>query len=631
MKEGPVSCVVMFAVGLLYSAQQKPPPQPVFKSEVTAVEVDVVATRKSGEVVGGLGQEDFEVFEDGVPVAITSFVPVVVPDVPLQPTTTAPNRSGSAFGSNDQPQDGRIVLIVLDDVQFGFTAGRVATAKAVARRAVERLHPADLAGVMTTSGGVGGQAELTSDKARLMEAIDSFAPRGEHELPEIANSSPAGEGAAARLNRVAERRTAAAMTGLTVAARALGTIRHRRKSVLLISQGLPATLGEIINNPRVGAAAEAIRQFLVAAQRNNVAIYTFDPCGLETDAGCSKESRANLREMAELTGGFATVNTNAPEAAIDRVLAESGGHYLISYYSPAPKNDGKHHKITVRTRVPDIEIRARAGYHAPRKGEPAAAALAPVDALTRAIVPTRGLTMRVIAIPVPLAADPGAAIVIGIELASAAAARAGRVEFAAVAIDRNGRTRGRVRFATDFAGRSGPIWMRTGSRLDLAPGRYDIRVAAAGADQTAGSVFTEVTVPDFRADLAVGGLSIGGEIDSPIAAADRARSVLPLIPFAANELAPQAGLAAQLPIMVAAKAASQTVTIMTTLTAPDGTTQQLGRTVGVGREYAKAGGRVHQVPLPPALATGRHRLVVETKLGRTTVVRELTVTVVPGR
>jgi hypothetical protein len=54
----------MCAVGLLYSAQQKPPPQPVFKSEVTAVEVDVVATRKSGELVRGLRQEDFEVLED---------------------------------------------------------------------------------------------------------------------------------------------------------------------------------------------------------------------------------------------------------------------------------------------------------------------------------------------------------------------------------------------------------------------------------------------------------------------------------------------------------------------------------------------------------------------------------------
>ena len=38
------------------------------------------------------------------------------------------------------------------------------------------------------------------------------------------------------------------MAGLSAAARALATIPHRRKGVLLISQGFPATLEEIIRN-----------------------------------------------------------------------------------------------------------------------------------------------------------------------------------------------------------------------------------------------------------------------------------------------------------------------------------------------------------------------------------------------
>ena len=51
------------------------------------------------------------------------------------------------------------------------------------------------------------------------------------------------------------------------------------------------------------------------------------------------------------TGGFAVVNTNAPGAGVDRMLAENGSYYLIGYNSPARPNDGKHHRITVRTRV----------------------------------------------------------------------------------------------------------------------------------------------------------------------------------------------------------------------------------------------------------------------------------------
>jgi VWFA-related protein len=637
------SGVLVSAVALLYSAQQAPAPKP-FKSEVTAVEVDVVATRKSGERVRGLRQEDFEVFEDGAPVTIASFSAIDLPDLPPRESTplpAAPNRSGSAFGSNDQPHDGRIVLIALDDVQFGFTAGRVAIAKSIARRAVERLQPGDLAAVMTT----GGRAEFTSDKARLLEAIDGFKPQGEHELPDAATSTPPGPGAGGaavsgsgsslrldsttdpRLMNMAQGRTVAAMNGLTAAVRALGTIRNRRKSVLMVSQGFPATLEDMQMLSRLGAAGLAVRDFMMAAQRNNVAIYTVDPCGLEMDWGCSRQTRANLQALAEETGGLATINTNAPEAAIDRMLADSGSYYLIAYYSPAAKNDGKSHKITVRTRVPGVEIRARAGYEAPRKAEQAASALKPVDALTSAAIQARGLTMRVVAIPVPLAGNPGAAVVIGLELASAAAARAGRIEFAAVAVDQNGTPRARVRFTTDFTGRTGPTWTRTGSRLDLAPGRYDLRIAAAGADQSAGSVFTEVTVPDFRAALAVGGLSIGAETGVPITAADRARGALPLIPFAANELSRGVTAALQLPITVAAKAASQPLTIVATLTGPDGVTQPLDRIAGNARDYAGAGGRVHTVTLPSTLGAGRYRLTVETTLGTTTIVRALALTV----
>jgi hypothetical protein len=173
--------------------------------------------------------------------------------------------------------------------------------------------------------------------------------------------------------------------------------------------------------------------------------------------------------------------------------------------------------------------------------------------------------------------------------------------------------------------------IRTASRLDLAKGHYDIRVAAAGADQSTGSVFTGVTVRDFRSELAVGGLSIGAESGVAVTAADRVRGALPLIPFAINELALGAVAAAQLPISAGAKAGAQPLTIVATLTEQDGTTHQLDRTAGVGRDFAGPGGPVHRVPLTATLAAGSHRLAVATTLGRNTVVRELALTVLPSR
>ena len=548
-----------FLSALLLLAAAQPPQKPALKSGVTLVEVDVVISDKSGRPVRGLSREDFEVDEDGQPVEIASFSAVDLPQTPRDAIVPPPDRSGSAFGSNEQA-DGRLILIVLDDVQVSLTAGRMATVKAVARRAVEGLGPADLAGVMTTSGRLGGQTELTRDKSRLMAAIARFLPQGGHDLPAIASGPPSTTGGSGSAESIADRRTLSAMAGLSAAARVLSTITNRRKGVLLISQGFPANPYEIMRNPRIGAAYESIREFLLTAQRSNVAIYTADPCGLEADPGCTRDSRQNLRTIAEVTGGFAVTNTNAPEASVDRMLAENGSYYLIGYNSPARPNDGKHHRITVRTRVPDVELRAREGYVSPGKA-PKQSVATPLDTLTRSVIQTRGLTMRVVAIPAPLPTEPSTTVIVGIELPATAAARAGRIEFAVVAIDQEGKTKARAQFATDFSSseKTASPWTRTGSRIDLPPGEYQLRVAAVGADTSTGSVFLDVSVPTFAAELAVGGLSLGAPSSTAVTSADRLRGVLALVPLATNELARGTAVSGQLPIKVSSECCVKSV------------------------------------------------------------------------
>jgi VWFA-related protein len=616
------TCVLQ---GVLAAESQKPG----FRSNVTHVEVDIVVTDKSGLPVRGLGQGDFEIFEDDRAVDVATFSAIDVAGASRSALPEAA-RSGSAFASNDRTDAGRLVLIVLDDVQVDFTAGRIALVKSVARRAVERLGPADLAGVMTTSGRRGGQAEFTTDKSRLNAAIERFVPQAEHELPSLATAPPSVPGADPQSERVTERKTLSAMAGLTAAARALGTIHHRRKGVLLISQGFPAPLEAIIRDPRVGAAWESVREFILTAQRNNVAVYTVDPCGLEANAGCNSMSRQNLRTVAEETSGFAVVNTNAPDAAIDRMLAENGTYYLVGYNSPAPPNDGKHHGITVRTRVPNVEIRARRGYDAPAKAVDASA-MPPLEAMTHAAIATSGLTMRVVAIPAPLSAKPFASVIVGIELPRAVATRAGRVDFAIVAIDQQGAARATVRFTTDFAAveRGASSWIRTGSRIDVPPGEYQLRVAAAGGDQSQGSVFTDVSVPAFDAELGVGGLSLGAASSSAVTAADRLRSVLTLIPLTTNEITPRTAIAAQLPIKVSAKAASDPLTIVASLVRSDAGRLTIDRSASPARSYASAGGKIYQVVIPRTLDAGTYRVVVEITLNQTTIVRELAFVMLP--
>ena len=158
---------------------QQPAPQPTFKSGVNLIEVDVVVTNKTGQPVRGLGQADFEVTEDGKPVTISTFVAVDLPAAPAGSPIPPPDRSGTSIASNDQPEDGRVILIVLDDYHVRFDAGFAVRTRAVARRLVEQLGPSDQAAVMATSGRTSNQAEFTGDKARLLEAIDRFFPQSE--------------------------------------------------------------------------------------------------------------------------------------------------------------------------------------------------------------------------------------------------------------------------------------------------------------------------------------------------------------------------------------------------------------------------------------------------------------------
>ena len=590
----------------------------------------MVVTDGSGRPVRGLRRDDFDIAEDGNRVEIATFTAVDLPEAKADPLIPAPESSGSAFASNDAPDDGRLLLIALDDYHASLSAGRMATVKSIARRAVERLGPADRAGVVTLSGRPGGQAEFTSDKSRLLRAIDAFVPQSEYDAPAIATAE--GQRETSGSQRVAELRTIAAMLGLSRAVREIAPLPHRHKAVLLVSQGLPASLEEIIRDPKIGAAADSIQDFMGNARMANVTIYTFDPCGLEVDRGCTRQSRRSLETMAESSGGFAITNVNSPDAGLDRMFAESGAHYLIGYYSPAPPDDGKRHRIAVRTDAPGAQVRARDSYVAlkpARRPRPAA----PEDTLIFGPLQTPGLPLRVVAIPAPLAEDPSAAVIVGIEVPSAAARQARRLDFTVVAIDEEGKTRARLRFNTSFAtlGAASPAWTHTGSRIDIPPGRYQIRVAAVGGDKTRGSVFTEVEVPKFAADLGVGGLSLGAPAPDPSDGSDRLRGVLPLIPFATREVPFRSRMELQVPIRVSSKGASTPLTITTTLIGSDGGARPLDRRSGADASYAAASGHVYRVAIPPDLPPGSYRIVVETARAQTRINRELSFRIAPPR
>jgi hypothetical protein len=248
-----------------------------------------------------------------------------------------------------------------------------------------------------------------------------------------------------------------------------------------------------------------------------------------------------------------------------------------------------------------------------------------VDQLAAAPIQTRGLTMRVAAVPAPLASSPGSTIVVGIELLGRDALEAAKIDFTVLAIDTSGKVRATQRFANTFEGNvPAPAgWTRLRTHLGVPPGRYQIRVAAVGANASQGSVFTDVDVPKFDGDLVLGGLSLVSPTPGHAADAKHMASVVALAPLAERDVPAGQSISAEVPIRIADRAKSTPLTITAALTGAGGASRELEQPPHNTADYAKPSGHVFRVALPPDLAPGDYRLVVDAAAGRSRVTREL--------
>lgn len=158
------------------------------------------------------------------------------------------------------------------------------------------------------------------------------------------------------------------------------------------------------------------RELLQRANRANVSFYPIDARGLvvfdtpieqgippSIDAAMLKRRHDDLRMMADQTDGHAVLNTGNVSAGMQKIFADVGSYYLLSYYSTNQKLDGRFRRIRVGVKRGDVHVRARPGYLAPTEAEARAAGAAmtsatgskniPPPTVTRALdslAPTRG-------------------------------------------------------------------------------------------------------------------------------------------------------------------------------------------------------------------------------------------------
>ena len=132
--------------------------------------------------------------------------------------------------------------------------------------------------------------------------------------------------------------------------------QEKRKAIVILSDG---------EDTMSRASAE---KALKAALAANITIYTVDMSTISFGAAQRRQNQGVLRNLAQKTGGvfISTENGIALRDALKSIVDELQIQYTIAYEPSKVKHDGKWHALELRVARPNLTIRTRQGYNAPR-------------------------------------------------------------------------------------------------------------------------------------------------------------------------------------------------------------------------------------------------------------------------
>jgi VWFA-related protein len=666
-------------LALLAQTSQAPPtaPQPVqppitFKSEVNYVEIDARVTDAQGNFVRDLTQADFRLVEDGQPQALTAFsmvdIPVTRPDPPLFAKTAIP----PDVVTNRTAFEGRVFVIVMDDLDTKFSD--TPRARAAARQFVERYVGAnDLVAVVNTSGVGKSMQDFTSNHQLVLKAIDralgNKADSSTLARLEDYNQNQMSRGMNSNMNasfNEMQRWNNArnSMRTLKNIADYMAGMRGRRKALVFFSEGVNYDIVDAINNAHATDVRKDMDDVVAAATRGNVNVYSVDPRGLVTgmedaitigsfapDNSISSTDLLNelrlehdsLRLVAEQTGGFAVLDQNDFRGAFDRILQDNSSYYVLGYHPTNEKQDGRFRNVQVTVLKPGVTVRARKGYIAPVPGKKAAAAsdkpgtTSPElrDALESPVA-ISGLTVSVA--PVAMRGAGGkVAVVMAIEVdgraltftATPQGTFADDIELTSFATDVNGKVKDgshdelKLNLKPPTHAVVSKDAFRLIRRLQVLPGHYQLRVGVreAGGGRV-GTVVYDLDAPDFsKAPLTMSGIAIasgstsGMPTTTPDPTVTELKDVLPAPPTPARAFPRNDTLAVFTEIYDNVGKTPHRVDITTTILADDG--HEVKKTSDERKSdelHGPGGGYGYSTQIPlTGLASGRYVLRISAR------------------
>jgi VWFA-related protein len=449
-----------------------------------------------------LAASDFAVFEDGRRQEISVFTEVNVPP-PEPPSAGWIREVDSDVRTNALGKDQRLFLIAMDDAAFSGDLWALRKMKEIAQGFVDRLPASDLVAVVYSQNNAASQ-DFTNDRQKLRTAIEAML--SDPGIP----SMQAALYSVGVLNRAVEFLTEAP---------------DRRKAIVYVGTGLAYSAaaaavpikGGFLGDPWARARSLAMRdlrdritELLHNARLGNINIYTIDACGLRGGNACvaNQDVMDYLIGLATATGARPVVNSNDFGPGLDAIIEENSNYYLVGFQSDNSKRDGTLRRLDVKVNGDDLTVRTRSGYYAPRAEKSAnlGRSTNTMSDSVAGMLPSSRVPLRATAIPVALPGSQGAAVAIVIGLSQVLPERASRmienVNLVVSAYNTDGKQFGTTkdRFAVRLRpGQSAEVEYELLARLDLPPGRYQLRIGAEiESERTAGSVYYDVVVPDFQ-------------------------------------------------------------------------------------------------------------------------------------
>jgi len=427
-----ISMIVMICIVFPFERQEKGQKPEKHEVEVRLVLVDVVAT-KDGKFVTDLTKDDFEIYEDGKQVPINSFELISFEEKKLVTLKKAPEKPS--------PGAARKQLVVLFDGACSWQRN----IKKGSRKIVDQL--VDLANLgneimimqMTEKKGLEILQHFTTDeklirKALLMASANIWLDKSEDALKMWQEAGAELDEELGIIERFEERlqptleeeylwiqrgRFEKAVGGLLTVANMIKDLPGR-KSILLISDGLPdlssktlntkitESTGEaaskartpgldirrdvgtirvfdpfnILEKKKIMSGEEIIRELIRFANAQNISIYALDPDTftkyfINTTAEFGPRERMlalsfrgeekikriqNLTWLAEDTGAVSLKGAKKYERFYDVLSIDLNYYYQLSYYPRRKEADDEYHKIKVKVKRSGVDVRSRKGY-----------------------------------------------------------------------------------------------------------------------------------------------------------------------------------------------------------------------------------------------------------------------------